>query len=216
MYKLGSSTRLDLEFEKKQKFQMSPAAYNPSHGLTMPAGSKWGFGSDVRKGIGKSSISPGAGTYQIPSKIQEGPKFIMGSKLENEKNLPSRNNPGPGQYDLQNKDNANMHSPKKFSMGSSQRAQMARNSIAPGPGNYGSTFADKMMSPRYGFGSSQRSNLAGKQANVPGPGQYKPKEVMGKEGPLNSMHCKIEYKPIEATGSFTPGPGAYESHTRNK
>lgn len=52
--------------------------------------------------------------------------------------------------------------------------------------------------------------------NVPGPGTYAPKEIIGKEGPLSSIHSKIEYKPIEATGGFTPGPGAYESHVKNK
>jgi hypothetical protein len=52
--------------------------------------------------------------------------------------------------------------------------------------------------------------------NVPGPGAYNAKEITGKEGPVNSIHAKIEYKPIEATGGFTPGPGAYESHTKDK
>lgn len=51
---------------------------------------------------------------------------------------------------------------------------------------------------------------------IPGPGSYKAKEMMGKEGPLNTMHSKIEYKPIQTTGGFTPGPGAYESHIKNK
>lgn len=30
------------------------------------------------------------------------------------------------------------------------------------------------------------------------------------------MHNKLEYKPIEATGGKTPGPGAYEYNNRNK
>lgn len=30
------------------------------------------------------------------------------------------------------------------------------------------------------------------------------------------MHNKLEYKPIEATGGKTPGPGAYENNLRNK
>ena len=99
---------------------MSPAAYRPNFGYTMPSGSKWGFGSDKRKGVvNANNISPGAGTYQIPSKVVEGPKYVMGSRLENEKNSKSKANPGPGQYDLQNKDNVNMHNSKKFSMGSS-------------------------------------------------------------------------------------------------
>jgi hypothetical protein len=30
------------------------------------------------------------------------------------------------------------------------------------------------------------------------------------------MHSKLEYKPIENIGGKTPGPGAYESHQKNK
>ena len=79
---------------------MSPDAYNPNFGYTMPSGSKWGFGSDKRKGVANTVNSPGAGTYVIPSKMVEGPKFVMGSRLDNEKNSPNKANPGPGQYDL--------------------------------------------------------------------------------------------------------------------
>ena len=86
----------------------------------------------------------------------EGPKYVMGSKLTTDDLEGIKKNPGPGQYDLQNKDNANMHASKKFSVGTSQRSNMAKNSIAPGPGNYGTTFADKSQSPRFGFGSGVR------------------------------------------------------------
>jgi hypothetical protein len=66
----------------------------------MPTGSKWGFGSDKRKGVTTNSLSPGAGTYQIPSKMVEGPKYVMGQKLSNELSGGIQMNPGPGQYDL--------------------------------------------------------------------------------------------------------------------
>ena len=65
----------------------------------MPQGSKWGFGSDKRKGMGVENNSPGAGTYQIASTISDGPKFVMGSRLTNESS-GMKLNPGPGQYDL--------------------------------------------------------------------------------------------------------------------
>ena len=66
----------------------------------MPAGNKWGFGSEKRKGVGGGSISPGAGTYQIPSKVAEGPKYVMGAKLTTDELAAVKKNPGPGQYDL--------------------------------------------------------------------------------------------------------------------
>ena len=44
-------------------------------------------------------------------------------------------------------------------------------------------------------------------AGVPGPGSYKSRDITGSEGPKNSIHAKLEYKPVQATGGFTPGPG---------
>ena len=81
----------------------------------------------------------------------------MGSRLTTDELAAIKKNPGPGQYDLQNKDNGNMHTSKKFSVGTGQRGDMASKSIAPGPGNYGTTFANKNQSPRFGFGSGGRS-----------------------------------------------------------
>jgi hypothetical protein len=44
-------------------------------------------------------IFPGAGSYVIPSKIVEGPKYFMGSRLARNESS-SLKNPGPGAYDL--------------------------------------------------------------------------------------------------------------------
>lgn len=51
---------------------------------------------------------------------------------------------------------------------------------------------------------------------MPGPGAYTAKNIIGTEGNLNSMHAKLEYKPIENIGGHTPGPGSYDMHARNK
>ena len=51
---------------------------------------------------------------------------------------------------------------------------------------------------------------------MPGPGAYTHQSKCGQEGKANSMHCKLEYKPIEKTGGFTPGPGSYEFNANNK
>lgn len=84
-----------------------------------------------------------------------------------------KNNPGPGQYDLQNKDNANMMRSTKYSIGTGSRDQVVAKSVAlvPGPGNYSSTLFDKMKSPMYGFGSGTRDKM-NSTVKVPGPGQY--------------------------------------------
>lgn len=44
-------------------------------------------------------VFPGAGQYPIPSKIVEGPKYIMGARLTRNQSSNFKN-PGPGAYDL--------------------------------------------------------------------------------------------------------------------
>jgi len=50
--------------------------------------------------------------------MAEGPKYYLGQKLDNDKS-PMKNNPGPGAYELMNKDNLNMTTSKKFGIGTS-------------------------------------------------------------------------------------------------
>lgn len=47
---------------------------------------------------------PGSGQYQFKSTIADGPRYGMSAKLPNDLN-PMKNNPGPGQYNLQNRNN---------------------------------------------------------------------------------------------------------------
>lgn len=93
-------------------FQQDPGNYNPNFNATKQAGSKWGFGSEKRQGPVQNRDAakiPGAGTYKIPSKLSEGPKYGISAKLPSEIDAsPAKANPGPGNYDLQNRDNINM------------------------------------------------------------------------------------------------------------
>lgn len=102
---------------------------------------------------------PGAGSYTVPSKMADSQKYSMGARLSNDMS-PMKNMPGPGQYDLQNRDNSNFKNSKKFSVGTSQRSGMVAKSLnVPGPGNYKDTLFHKTSSPRFGFGSGQRSPM---------------------------------------------------------
>ena len=139
-------------------------------------------------------------------------------KLKDRSSSGLLKNPGPGQYDTHNKDNLNMKTPLKFGIGTSKRGSMVTRSIAtvPAPGTYEISMVDKTRNPIFGFGSSKRGHAGKSLAAIPGPGTYALKGLVGTEGALNSMHGKLEYKPVEKTGGATPGPGAYESHTKNK
>ena len=85
----------------------------------------------------------------------------------------------------------------------------------PGPGNYASTLYDKLKGPNYGFGTGGRDRM-NQTTKVPGPGSYELGNMTGREGPQNSMHNKLTYKPIESIGGLTPGPGNYEAPLSNK
>lgn len=86
----------------------------------------------------------------------------------------------------------------------------------PGPGNYKESLYNKSTSPKFGFGSGGRAQMNKTSAQFPGPGAYPNRSLVGTEGNKNTMHSKLEYRPIENIGGKTPGPGAYESHTNNK
>ena len=64
-YKLGTSTRINNIEREQRKFQQSPGAYNPAFSQTWTSSSKWGFGSDTRKGVTArdSAALPGPGAF---------------------------------------------------------------------------------------------------------------------------------------------------------
>jgi hypothetical protein len=90
---------------------VSPDRYNPKFefGSTINSASKWRFGSEARNSMENkgNKCVPGAGTYKIPSKVGEGPKYIIGAKIKSDLS-PMKNNPGPGTYNIQSVDNLNM------------------------------------------------------------------------------------------------------------
>jgi hypothetical protein len=83
-----------------KRFSPSPDAYEITQHTIGKNSSKWGFGSEMRKGVANAkSISPGPGAYVHKSMAFEidKPKFFMGTKLN-----PLKANttvPGAGAYD---------------------------------------------------------------------------------------------------------------------
>lgn len=102
-------------------------------------------------------------------------------------------------------------------MGNSTRLpQVARGQeMNPGPANYTISLLNKASAPKFGFGSSQREAMGGKESgSFPGPGQYVAQSMMS--GSKSSIHAKLEYKTIQNTAGDTPGPSAYELTLKNK
>jgi len=69
--------------------------------------------------------------------ISEGPKYGIAMKLSTDLS-PTRFNPGPGTYELLNRDNLNFKKNASWKIGSEERLPKEKNStvIVPGPGNY--------------------------------------------------------------------------------
>ena len=161
-----------------------------------------------------AKFTPAPGQHNITSRISDGPKWGIGQKLSNDFSK-TQNVPGPGNYELQNRDNLNMKSAQRYSVGHSKRGGLAEkgNLNVPGPGNYTTNMSTSASSPRYGFGSSKRGK-AGRTSAAPGPGNYAIPSIVGAEGLKMSMHAKLRSS-IESN-TLSPGPGAYESNLSNK
>ena len=170
----------------------TPAAntYNPSTSFTDKSAAKWGFGSEIRKGVAAKSISPGPGNYQIKPIAfdSEKPKFFMGEKLKAPRETTVV--PGAGTYDP---------SPEKtkkqlpqYSMKMKLGSSLENKNKGPGPGNYEFEAKNKDKAPSYGFGSSTRQEI--KKLNVPGAGSYKVPTTIGNVASYAMPNRNEQYK----------------------
>ena len=136
----------------------------------------WRIGSEKRPGMVKKGHEKLPGPiYEIPSKVVEGPKCHMHAKTDKVDQNLKKNYPGPGNYDLQNSPNTRHKKAAAFSLGTSQRADLAGHKEGkqkPGPGNYENMTDLKRTAPRFGFGSSQRPQIGKTKFETPGPGAY--------------------------------------------
>ena len=190
-YRIGSETRRDLAFEKAQTFQTSPGQYDPIVENVKMKAAGWRIGTEKRPGMvnkGQEKV-PGAGSYQIPSKIADGPKIGIHEKTDKVDQNVKKNVPGPGQYNLQNSPGLrNMRAPA-YSLGSGTRVEPGggkESAYKPGPGMYDSKSDTKRSAPKYGFGTMKRPEIA-RKSHSPAPGAYEPKAIVGRAGPALTM-----------------------------
>jgi len=161
-YKIGTSSRDGLN-SSYVGGQPGPGQYNPS---PMKSKGQIRFGSSTRKGLSETTFTPGPGAYTVPSKVNEGPKYHMGIKKEDQSLMYAKTIPGPGAY------NPSVRfvkdSQPSFGIGSGKRDDLYRSGMAPGPGQY--DVRGRHGGPHWGFGSSKRDDL--KRSEHPGPGAY--------------------------------------------
>lgn len=83
-WKIGSDIRRDLKFDKCKEFQTAPGQYDPDPTKVQKKAAGWRIGSESRPGLVTKGHDkyPGAGTYELPSHITEGPKVHMHAKTD--------------------------------------------------------------------------------------------------------------------------------------
>ena len=122
------------------------------------------MGSEKRDGMANKSVSkfPGAGTYDLPSKVGEGPKFVMGLHCgQTAINAKAGSQPGPGAYSPSKHDGS-----AKYSLGmktkvgticvinpDNSHSQLSQSvDFTPGPGAYQAKHVFKNVNGGQRFG----------------------------------------------------------------
>lgn len=213
--KIGTSQRIDL-LKKENDSKPSPFDYNPTDMFVKTHSAAWGFGTSSRPSLNnKKNDIPGPNSYSIPSKIVEGPKYVIGGRTSVDK---IDDKPGPGQYETAALATIKLKSDPAFSVGTGKRSDLANlkeREHIPGPGNY-QTLDDsftKKAAPMYGFGTSKREDsLEKSRKTLPyvGPGSYDNKGLIGSEGRKNSISHKLNDNLGIKESRNLPGPGTYD------
>jgi hypothetical protein len=128
------------------------------------------FGTSDRRSLSAMTQAPGPGSYQTRGKAGEGPAFTMRQKASNAKRpeVPVICKQGPGTYEQDIKD-VSFEASTKSKFGTSKRGSGEHSGNPVGPGMY--DVRGDFIGPKWGFGTSGRSELRPKTAN-PGPGAY--------------------------------------------
>jgi len=198
--KFGSSQRR----QGSSPVSPGPAAYEATHTQTCLTSPKWGLGTADQRpkplDTGGNKVGPpGPGTYIIPSRLVEGPKYSAAPRRED---TARSEGPGPSAYSL----GTSVGTGLQWSM--RQRYQKGGTDDDPGPGAYQAVQMEqiKEQTPGWRFGTSNREPNG--NFNPPGPGTYEPNDP--RHPPQRSKFGTSQRPSQAAKGASTPGPGAYE------
>merc|ERR1712084_105376 len=84
--------------------------------------------------------------------------------------------------------------------------------FVPAPNKYDGDAKSAVMrkSASYGFGTSKRPQSHNAKRQVPGPGHYPARNLIGTESQGKSLAIRLA--PGRTTNEFNPGPGTYNSN----
>lgn len=142
---MGKSKRVTKELESKTTENPEPGKYGAPENVGKKTDPKWSLGKD-KKLRNFSDNQPGPSEYDIPTFIDEGPKFGMGSKTFYNRN-PLLTETGPGDYSPEKPE-------KKISYSIPGKSKDPQNLGMPGPGQY--DHDKKNFVPGAGLGKSPR------------------------------------------------------------
>lgn len=181
---------------------------------------KYHFGTKSTSNLDKfKKMVPGPGQYEPMSNAFNKTAFSFGGRHV----LPDKNalsKPGPGTYSLNGTLSKTLG---KFGTSNKGVPLVSKLILAnPGPGQYTDSKEDtlKKSAPKYGFGSSTRTDDQSVKLKrlFPGPGQYGSQVNLGHEAPKYSL---VGRRPdtTPRVGRNSPGPGNYnpsESFTKSQ
>ncbi len=153
-----------------------PLAYSPNDQQMRRTSPMWRYTSRLTSGrIGKGkrppllvvNVGPGPCSYNLPSKLGDGPKCKLHGKRSEEKPEAI---PGPGAYDPNMKNVLERFPAIALSTGPRVEKDFSTRKDVPGPGKY--ALNTTLDGPKFGFGVSGKVAPKSDPA-IPGPGAYK-------------------------------------------
>jgi len=168
-------------------------------------------------------LVPGPGVYEVLSKVGEGPKYQMGSRVSQGGIFVTSDVPGPGTYKP-----VNCNTSAKFSMkgkhyigtsivitpdGGHEKMTEANDFNVPGPGTYHATTSQLYPNLSTRFGKEARPRMGAPGADkIPAPNAYKSdaKSCVMRAAPAYGFGASIRSARNETQ---SPGPGTYPIKT---
>lgn len=195
----------EIYIDRRNKEIPGPGQYDSMYDQTKGKGPSFKIGTETRDEKGPKNKNPDGGAYNPNATFtkQAAPSYKMGTGERQDcyDKKKARNEPGPGNYDL---NPAAFSNKAKFHYGSKLKDQSRLQ--VPGAGTYDPNGSTSKKAPSYGMGLKLKGDMASKEG-VPGPGQYANTAEKTKQAAPTWGFGSSQRKGFSKTD--TPGPGQY-------